>query len=142
MVESIANNQVGKKLKIRRNQEKMLKISSWNQEIFYQEKSLKLRSLLVKSGGLASLHRRFMKYYWNRQLVEMKTIYLRASWSSQIWPRKIQRGNNIIWKSIWNSTTIASSGSSLFGSFLQQHQRGTFTDAWVLKSTFLFWENT
>ena len=55
LIQSIANNWAGRKLNIRRNQEKMLKISSWNQEIFYQEKSPKIRSILVKSGGLASL---------------------------------------------------------------------------------------
>jgi hypothetical protein len=42
-------------MKIRRNQEKILKISSWFQENFDQKKSFKTRRLLVKSGGLATL---------------------------------------------------------------------------------------
>jgi hypothetical protein len=54
--ESIATNiQRDKNLKTREKQEKVLKTSSWYQEFFHQEKSLKTRSLLAQSGDLKAM---------------------------------------------------------------------------------------
>jgi hypothetical protein len=51
MIKNVTKIQGKKKnKKNRRNQEKILKTSSW-----YQEKGLKTRILLAKSGGLATL---------------------------------------------------------------------------------------
>ena len=67
---------MNKKLKISRNQEKILKISSWIQENFYQEKSLKIRRLLVKSGGLATLipHEKQIRSWSNCTELGWKTL--------------------------------------------------------------------